>query len=206
MRQMARIRGRLAAGTFLVLAVVFSVAGFPAPAEAHIATLHASPRTVAAGSTVTLRGANYNDSGGNIEVRVDTRSGPVIASFPPRRTLDDVPVPIPRDLAPGLHTLLALQRHPDGTLGSGGPGRATVVVTAPAASASQVAPAAPADRSPVVDVGLLAPAAARSMATLPRLTLAAALALALLGLCALARSSLPRLADPSSHPVRRLRT
>ena len=147
MRQMSRTRRRLAAGAFLIVAGPVAL-GSVAYACQSLATLHANPRAAAAGSSVTLFGKNYSNSATstNIEVHLDSRSGPVIASFAPTSVLSGTAT-IPAGTAAGTHTLVATQYTNTGNAVSGTPGRASVAVNVAGRSAADgesVAPAAPA--------------------------------------------------------------
>ena len=155
MRSINRI-GRMVGAGLLVLSgpVVF---GSTASANC-LATLHAKPRVAPAGSTVTLFGTNYSSSGtsSNIEIRLDGRAGRVIGSFTPRSGLQNVPITVPADVPPGLHTLVATQYTAAGNPVSCTPGRATIEVTAaPRApgEGSFAAPLAPSAPDAVADPG-----------------------------------------------------
>jgi hypothetical protein len=103
----------------------------PASAAA-LATLHVKQETVAAGSTVTLLGQNYSTqaSASDIEIRLDGRDGPIIATIPKQHRIQDVFVPIPVGTAPGHHMLVATQHLAGGQLVSGAPGRTNIAVVA----------------------------------------------------------------------------
>jgi hypothetical protein len=125
----------VAAGALLVLS---SPVAFESVASANcLATLHATPRIVQAGSTVNLFGRNYGSivTHSDIEIHLDGRTGRVIASFSPRSVLT-VPVTVPADVPVGLHTLVATQYNASGNSVSCTPGRATIeVIAAPSAGA-----------------------------------------------------------------------
>lgn len=148
--------GRLVGAGLLVLSGPV-VLGSRASANC-LATLHASPRLAPAGSTVTLFGRNYSSSAtsSNIEIRLDGRTGRVIASFTPRSGLQNVPVTVPADVPPGLHTLVATQYNGSGNPVSCTPGRATIEVFAPAgasATGSVAGPLAPSSPEGISDAG-----------------------------------------------------
>ena len=144
MRQMSRTRRRLAAGAFLIVAGPVAL-GSVAYACQSLATLHANPRSAAAGSTVTLFGKNYSSSASssNIDIHLDARSGPVIATFGPSSVLNGTAT-IPAGTAAGTHTLVATQTTSAGNAVSGTPGRATVVITVAGRTSADGAAAGPA--------------------------------------------------------------
>ena len=144
MRQMSRTRRRLAAGAFLIVAGPVAL-GSVAYACQSLATLHANPPSAAAGGTVSLFGKNYSSASTstNIEIRLDGREGPVIASFPPSSTISGNAT-IPAGTATGTHTLVATQFTNTGNPVSGTPGRASVTVTVAARTAADGASTAPA--------------------------------------------------------------
>ena len=157
MGRIGRKTWRLAAGGLLVVASPVAL-GSVAGAEC-LATLHARPVTVQPGSTVTLYGTNYlgRESVGSsaIRIRMDTRAGPVIASFTPRFTLEGVPVTIPAGTSPGAHTLLAIQYGSTGQVVSCGPGRTSIVVAAARSTGEgTAAPGATSSRQPVDGLAL----------------------------------------------------
>jgi len=112
-----------------------------------LANLQANPGSGLAGATITVTGSNFRNTAtsGPVEIRLDSRSGPVIASLatsqidPVGRTIS-VAVPISADAALGFHTLLATQRDTStGALLSGFPVRASYMVNGPAARVSSTA-------------------------------------------------------------------
>jgi hypothetical protein len=161
MRQISKNQRRLAAGAFLIIAAPI-VATSVAYACQSLATLHANPRSTTAGSTVLLRGTNYSSgaSNSNIEIRLDGRTGRLLASLTPRSSLVDVPVVIPADVAAGTHTLLATQFTSSGNAVSGTPGRASLVLTVAARTSSDASGAGGGATSTAsTDSGAAAPAA-----------------------------------------------
>ena len=113
-----------------------------------LATLRANPNSGPAGTVVTLTGNNYSGSASAspITIRLDSRTGPILASIPPTSRFT-VTVNIPATNA-GYHTLLATQYTASGAPVAGTPGRASFQVTGGAASA---------DTSPIVPSALLTP-------------------------------------------------
>jgi hypothetical protein len=160
MRQISKSQRRLAAGAFLIIAAPI-VATSVAYACQTLATLHANPRSTTAGSTVQVRGTNYssNASSTPIEIRLDGRTGRLLASFTPRSTLVNENVVIPADVAAGTHTLLATQYTSGGNAVGGTPGRASLVITVAARTSSDGATAAPVATAST-DSGAAAPVAA----------------------------------------------
>lgn len=161
MRRRCSSRWRLAVAACVALA---SPLPFASGASAGaLATLHAIPQQVQAGGTITVFGRNYssNAAASDIEIRLDGREGPVVASFSPRSTIGDYqrsvgqpyflvgePVTIPASTSVGSHTLVATQRTTRGEMISGGPGRTTIEVTASRSTASAAPAAAPAPAEP----------------------------------------------------------
>lgn len=153
MRQISTTRKRLAAGAFLIVAGPVAL-GSAAYACQSLATLHANPAAASAGSTVTLSGKNYGfattgTQNSNIEIHLNTRTGPVIGTFAPvaSRRLNGTVI-IPAGTPAGDLTLVATQYTPTGNAVSGTPGRASVVVSVASRSTGQAsAPAAAAATS-----------------------------------------------------------
>ncbi|MEX2660266.1 MAG: hypothetical protein WD232_11265, partial [Acidimicrobiales bacterium] len=89
--------------------------------------------TVQPGGTVEVFGGEFA-SDQPVDVRLDSPDGPVLATYPEpgpstmtsRFTLD---VPIPDDITPGEHLLVATQEHYD--MNGGIPARAVIYVDAP---------------------------------------------------------------------------
>lgn len=185
MRQIRISKRRLAAGAFTILAAPVAL-GSVAYACQRLATLHANPLSAPAGSTVTLFGKNYsaNTADTQIQIRLDGRSGRVIAAFAPRSVINNEPVTIPADVAAGTHTLVATQFTASGDAVSGTPGRATVQVTvaagrtagassssgaaAPVDSAVTAATPAAASAAPTAAAGSVAAPAPAVAASAPR--------------------------------------
>ena len=190
MRQYSKIQRRLAVGAFLITAGPVAL-GSAAYACQSIVTLQV-PDSAAAGSTVTITGANYqaavfgpdvaapNVPGGPtgnspIEFRLNERDGRIIGTGTTGSTRKfSAQVTIPSDVAAGVHTIIAMQYRADGTLVSGGPGRDSVNVTAgggsrTAAEGTVAAPAA----APASGTAAAAPAAAAPVASAPAAAAAA---------------------------------
>ena len=126
---------RLTTGAFLMVAGVVAMSSVTY-ACVPLATLHANPTSAAPGSTVQLFGKYYSGGGSGaaaggspIEVHLNTRTGPVIASFPAGSTTIEGTWTIPASMAGGEYTLVATQYTATGDAVSGTPGRATVVVS-----------------------------------------------------------------------------
>lgn len=170
MRQI-RTNKRLAAGAFLIVAGPVAL-GSVAYACQSLATLHANPGSAAAGSTVSLFGANYSSSASAtpIQIRLDGVDGPVLATFGQASNFSGT-VAIPEDTAVGNHYLVATQFTASGARVSGTPGRANVAVTvAPRASSGRSTAAAtpaaqPTAATPAAATSVAAPTAATQAAT-----------------------------------------
>ncbi|MBW3616064.1 MAG: hypothetical protein KY439_12275 [Actinobacteria bacterium] len=150
MRQSKR---RLLTGIF-ALAMVPLLAASAAYACQRLTTLHANPSSAAAGAAdaVTVTGANYSmeATSSPVDIRLDRRDGPVLASI----TIDQMKggrferkVTIPAKTAIGNHILIATQTLANGAPCVGCPGRANIEVTAQAAAASSGSTAAPASQN-----------------------------------------------------------
>jgi hypothetical protein len=90
------------------------------------------PGTVAPGGTVEVFGGEFA-SGQPVDIRLDSPTGPVLYTVPDPRpsTMTSqftVQVPIPQDITPGPHVLVATQEHYDMNVGI--PARATIHVNA----------------------------------------------------------------------------
>ena len=156
MRQSSKFQRRLAAGAFLIVAGPVAL-GSVAYACQSLATLHANPSSAVAGGTVNVTGKNYSSATSStpVQIRLDDRDGPILATFPAGVRDINGPVTIPAGTAVGVHTLIATQYTSTGNAVSGTPGRATVTVTVAGRSAGEGSAATP------------AAAAARDSATAP---------------------------------------
>jgi hypothetical protein len=107
-----------------------------------LATLAVSPTSGPAGTTITATGENYSGSttSGPIEIRLDSRTAPVLASVPAGSRSLKVTFDLPAGTKVGYHTVIATQMLSNGNPVAGTPGRASFKVTAPSTSASSVAP------------------------------------------------------------------
>ncbi len=146
MRRSYRAHRRLGLAAVGLVAAPLLVAS-AAYACTSLANLQANPGSGQAGATITVTGSNFRNTAtsGPVEIRLDSRTGPVIASLatseinPVGRTIS-VAVPISSDAALGFHTLLATQRDTStGALLSGFPVRASYMVNGPAARESATA-------------------------------------------------------------------
>lgn len=106
-----------------------------------VVALNAPKTTVQPGSTIEVRGREFA-RGVPIEIRLDSLSGPVLATVPgPESTMNSdwtVSVPIPADISAGRHVLLASQDHHD--MNSGAPARAAFYVGVPVPDAPEPDP------------------------------------------------------------------
>lgn len=90
------------------------------------------PGVVAPGGTVEVFGGEFA-SGQPVDIRLDSLDGPVLYTVPDPRpsTMTSqftVQVPIPQDITPGPHVLIATQSHYDMNVGI--PARAAIYVNA----------------------------------------------------------------------------
>lgn len=135
-----------------------------------LVTLHANPQSAAAGTAVQVTGVNYNtaSTSSNVDIRLDGRNGPVLATVAPA-TLGSkgdfaLEVTIPAGTASGNHILVATQTLGNGAPCAGCPGRANIEVTGAAAASNDTA-AGPAAKTE--DSGSGAPASDASTAPQP---------------------------------------
>lgn len=145
--------------------------GSVAYACTNLSNLQANPGSGAAGATIRVTGSNFRTEvgvSGPVEIQLDSRSGPVIATLPMAsinavgRTIS-LDVPIPASAALGFHTLIATQRNVSTrALLSGFPVRATYKVTAAAVSRATEATEAAAPAADAVEP--VAPAAVATSA------------------------------------------
>ncbi len=113
------------------------VVGPPLPAHSDdeewgaLATLYATPDSIAPGGYTTLFGKGYSTAPGssNISIRLDGRSGRIIWEFSPRYYIDHQEIRIPADVPVGQHTLNATQVLASGSAVSGTPGRASILLS-----------------------------------------------------------------------------
>lgn len=136
---------------------IFAAVALPALAASaayacqRLVTLHANPQSAVAGSAVQVTGVNYNtaSTSSNVDIRLDGRNGPVLATVAPA-TLGSkgdfaLEVTIPAGTATGNHILVATQTLASGAPCAGCPGRANIKVEgAPAAAADNNSAAGPA--------------------------------------------------------------
>lgn len=132
-------------GIFLICAAAASLAvAATAWACGNLATLTASPKLGAAGSSVTVSGTNYKADAGNsgVEIRLDTRDGTILGTVPLATiasgggSFSNVPVTIPANASAGYHLLLGVQTTSTGAPVRGTPGRTTFRVTGTSSSSS----------------------------------------------------------------------
>ena len=161
MRQSGQTKRRFLVGAF-GMAVAPLVLASVAHACTQLTNLAVNPKSGAAGVSVELTGSNYrNDAtSGPVEIRINSRSGPVIASLPvsaisPTGRTIRLSAPIPANIAVGYHTLIATQINTStGALLGGFPVRAAYRVTAPATGrTSASAPAPEASNDPAAAAG-----------------------------------------------------
>lgn len=151
--------------SIFALAMVPLLAGSAAYACQRLVTLHANPSSAAAGAVVKVRGQNYTNDpkASNVDIRLDRRSGPVLASVAPAGLGPsgsfELDVTIPSGTAIGDHILIATQTLASGAPCVGCPGRANLTVTA-AQGASASSNGAAAGPSPAQESSEPAPAPA----------------------------------------------
>lgn len=121
-------------------------------------TLYSSSSSVAQGGTVTVTGNKYNTSAafGPVQIRLDSRTGPVLASATPVGGNISASVTVPATTSLGYHILIATQyNNTTGAPCTGCPGRASVKVVAPASAAASVGSGLSAPWLPSTPLGLV---------------------------------------------------
>lgn len=166
---MRRNNRRFLVGIFAAVALP-ALAASAAYACQRLVTLHANPQSAAAGTAVQVTGVNYNtaSTSSNVDIRLDGRNGPVLATIAPASlgSKGDFAreVTIPAGTASGNHILVATQTLSSGAPCAGCPGRANIEVTG-ASAASNSSAAGPAASSN--DQGSGAPSEASQPAPAP---------------------------------------
>lgn len=128
----------------LALALALVPAGLASACVA-VVSLTSESKTVQPGGTLTVRLREFA-SMVPVTIRLDSLTGPVLITAPgPSSTMNSdftADVPIPANITPGEHFLLAFQDHHD--MNSGAPARTAFYVGSgpPAATAPEVRPAA----------------------------------------------------------------
>lgn len=139
---------RRRAGFLFILgaAVPFLVLASAAWACGVLATLKAAPSTAAPGQAVSVTGTNYSSNAAftAVQVRLDSRTGPVLGEVRPNADgRIDTTINVPAGAGNGDHLVIATQnRLSDGTPKTGTPGRSLMRVEG-ASAGSSAAPASP---------------------------------------------------------------
>lgn len=133
------MKRRFFLGGFVAMAVSLGAASVAFACQS-LATLSVSPRSGAAGATVTLSGGKYNTSStaSPVSVRLDSRGGPVVATITPGSNgAFSQAITLPSDLSPGYHILLGTQTttSASGVQIAGAPGRTSYQVEGGASTA-----------------------------------------------------------------------
>lgn len=137
---MNRSKRRVVVG--LVAAVAVVVPAALASACVALISLITANNTVQPGGTVTVIGREFAQ-GAPVEIHLDSPTGPVLATAPPPDTTMTsqwrLDVPIPADIKPGPHILVATQNYHN--MNGGSTARVTIHVgtTAPVIGPSQAA-------------------------------------------------------------------
>lgn len=154
------LRRRLVVG-FAALAIPLGVASAAFACQS-LSTLALSPGAGPVGTSVTATGGNYSSStsASAVDIHLDTREGPVLASTRPSSTgTISVTFTIPSSMAVGYHNLVATQKNANGTPKSGTPGRSSFQVTTGAVGGTSgavntAAAASPGDRFTTREIAL----------------------------------------------------
>ncbi len=160
-----------------------------------LATLKAAPSTAAPGQTVQVTGANYDvrPTFTPVQIRLDSRTGPVLQEVTPLNGRINTTVQIPATVAAGDHLLLATQNKiSDGTPKPGTPGRTTVRVAGAAAGSSAPAASPWGSSDPGAPGGSAATVDARDSGYAPLLGIGLSLALLSIGVTLVARDRASR--------------
>jgi len=131
-------------GFLFICSAVIPIAVFAATAWAcgTLVTLSASPKAAAPNATVTVTGRNYGNPPDftNVQLRWNSRTGPVIKEVTPLELLTGTQVSVPASATPGWYVINATQFRitgpSAGTAKTGSPGRTTVRVQGSAASSN----------------------------------------------------------------------
>lgn len=147
MRLASRSKLILGMATALVIALP---AGLAWGCVALVAFRTTGSGVVQPGGTVEVFGGEFA-KGKPVHIRLDSVDGPILYTHPnplPSTMTSQftVQVPVPQDISPGAHALIATQEHYDMNVGI--PARAAIYVD----SSPPVAPA-PVDRAPALTVG-----------------------------------------------------
>jgi hypothetical protein len=171
-----------------------------------LTTLKAAPSTAAPGQTVQASGANYSDAVSApdccgrqftpVQIRLDSRSGPVLAEATPVSGRFNTTFQVPATVAAGEHLLIATQnRLSDGVPKNGTPGR-TVMRVQGAAAGSSAPAASPWSGSNPGAPGGSAAVDARDSGYAPLLGIGLSLALLSIGVTLVARDRASRSRRP----------
>ncbi len=160
-----------------------------------LATAKVAPSTAAPGQTVQVTGSNYSTAPTftPVQIRLDSRTGPVLQEVTPLNGRINTTVPIPATAAAGDHLLLATQNKiSDGTPKPGTPGRTTVRVAGAAAGSSAPAASPWSNSGPGAPGGSAATVDARDSGYAPLLGIGLSLALLSIGVTLVARDRASR--------------
>lgn len=171
-----------------------------------LATLKAAPSTAAPGQTVQATGAQYSDAVGTpdsrgnsftpVQIRLDSRTGPVLTEVTPRFSRFNTTFQVPATVAAGDHLLIATQNNlADGVPKNGTPGR-TVMRVQGAAAGSSAPAASPWSGSNPGAPGGSAAVDARDSGYAPLLGIGLSLALLSIGVTLVARDRASRSRRP----------
>jgi LPXTG-motif cell wall-anchored protein len=147
-----RVRAALVSFGVVAIPVALASAAFACQS---LSTLQLSAKSGPSGSTVTATGGNWSAaaSSSNVDIHLDTRTGPVLASTKPATGSSTISTPVTISASTGYHVLIATQSA-NGVPRAGTPGRASYQVTAgPAAASATTLPSGLA--SPLTLAGLV---------------------------------------------------
>lgn len=123
-----------------------------------LATLSVSPNSGPAGTTIKATGNNFASAttAGPVEIRLNTRTAPVLASVPPGNRTFTVDVPLPAGTPNGFQTVIATQKLANGNPAPGTPARSSFKVGAAGATGASAAPVAASTPSAELPIALVA--------------------------------------------------
>ncbi|MGH8571619.1 MAG: hypothetical protein ACREX8_03460 [Gammaproteobacteria bacterium] len=127
-------------GFLFICSAAIPIAIFAATAWAcgTLTTLSSSPKAAAPNGTITVTGRNYGavPANTNVQLRWNSRSGPIIKEVTPAELLTGTQVAVP-NVSPGWYVINATQFNATtGVAKTGTPGRTTVRVQGTAASSN----------------------------------------------------------------------
>ena len=128
-------------GFLFICSAAIPIAVFAATAWAcgSLTTLSSSPKVAAPDATLTVKGRNWGavPPNTNVQLRWNSRTGPILKEVTPAELLTGTQVSVPGNATPGWYVINATQFNATtGVAKSGSPGRTTVRVQGPRSSST----------------------------------------------------------------------